>query len=126
MADVIWQLPCGFILPAVGNFFEIKRRKFALDTISEGKVKLRRFIGFTVAQNGSGFAWIMIAVVKEENNLTADFTLQPARGWIFANRKRFGKNPHGCWPKQMIGAVMSAHFATGFANGVKKALQNDA
>src|ERR1017187_2250287 len=26
--------------------------------------------------------------------------------WIFANRNRFGKNPHGCWPKQMTGAVV--------------------
>src|ERR1022692_359578 len=23
--------------------------------------------------------------------------------WNLANRNRFGKNPHGCWPKQMTG-----------------------
>ena len=77
MTDVIWQLTCGFLLPAVGNLFEIERRKFALNTIFKGKVKLRRLIGFTMTQDSSRLARIVIAVVEEENNLTTDFTLQP-------------------------------------------------
>ena len=44
MTDVIWQLACGFILPADRDFFEIERRKFALNTIFEGEVKLHRLI----------------------------------------------------------------------------------
>src|ERR1700756_4467000 len=77
ITDVIWQLTRGFFLPAVGNLFEIKRRKSALNIIFKSKVKLRRFIGFTVAQDSSRFTRIVIAVVEEVNNLTTDFTLQP-------------------------------------------------
>ena len=83
MTDVVGQLARGFILPAGGNFFEIERRKFALNIIFKGEVKLRRLIGLAMAQDGSRFARIVIAVVEEENNLTADFTLQPARGLDF-------------------------------------------
>jgi hypothetical protein len=70
-------LTCDLGLPPVGNFFAIKRRKSALNIIFEGKVKLRRFIGFPMAQDGSRFPRIVIAVVEEENQLTPDFTLQP-------------------------------------------------
>jgi hypothetical protein len=49
----------------------------------KSKVQLRRLIGFSVAQNGSGFARIMITVMKEENYLTSDFTLQAARSLDF-------------------------------------------
>ncbi len=75
--DVIWQLSCSFILPVVGNFFEIKGSKSALNIIFKGEVKLRRFIGLTMTQDSSRLARIVIAVVEEENNLTTDFTLQP-------------------------------------------------
>ena len=85
MTDVIWQLTCGFLLPAVGNFFEIERRKFALNTIFKGEVKLRRLIGFAMAQDGPRFARIVIAVVEEENNLTTDFPLQPSPGPDFCH-----------------------------------------
>ena len=37
----------------------------------------------SVAQNGSGFARIMITVMKEENDLTSDFTLEAARSLNF-------------------------------------------
>jgi hypothetical protein len=36
-----------------------------------------------LAQNGSGFAGIMITVMKEENDLTPDFTSQAARSLNF-------------------------------------------
>ncbi len=85
--DVIWQLPRRFILPAVGDFFQIKRRKFALDTVSKGEVKLRRLAGLTMTQESSRFAGIVIAVVEEENNLAANFTLEPKRGLDFCNKE---------------------------------------
>src|ERR1700693_2084621 len=73
MTDVVGQLTCGFILPAVEDFFEIERRKFALSTIFKDKVKLHRLIGFAMAEESSRFARIVIAVVEKENNLTTDF-----------------------------------------------------
>ena len=93
--------------------------------ILKGKVKLRRFVGFAMAQDGSRFARIVIAVVEEENDLAADFPLQSPRRSGFWRRKRFGKNPQGCWPKQMIGAVMSRAFYL-FGRIAQESLQNDA
>ncbi len=41
MPDVIGQLQNGLFLPAGGDLFEVQRRKFALDFIFEGEVKIR-------------------------------------------------------------------------------------
>jgi hypothetical protein len=51
--------------------------------VFEGKVKLHRLIGFTVVKNGSGFARVMITVMKEENDFTSNFILQAARSLNF-------------------------------------------
>ena len=45
-----------------------------------------------MTQKSLRLAGIVVAVVVEEHN--------------FATRNRFGKNPHGCWPKQMTGGVL--------------------
>jgi hypothetical protein len=52
---------------------------------------LGRLIGFTMAQESSRFARIVIAVVEEENNLTADFALQPPPGPDFCQQETFRK-----------------------------------
>jgi hypothetical protein len=44
---------------------------------------LHRLIGFIVVKNGSGFARIMITVMKEENDFTPDFTLELPRSLNF-------------------------------------------
>src|SRR5580704_7400605 len=95
VTDVIRQLTRHFILPAVGNFFEIERRKSALNTIFKSKIKLRRLKGVPVTQDGSRFARIVIAVVEEENNLTTDCTLQPSCGPDFRKQKTLREKPTG-------------------------------
>src|ERR1700722_20247049 len=89
VTDVIRQLARHFILPAVGNFFQIERRKSALNTVFKGKVKLRQLKGIPMAQDSSRFARIVIAVVEEENNFATDCTLQPSRGPNFRKQKPF-------------------------------------
>jgi len=44
-----------------------------------------------MAEKGPGFARILVAVVQEEDNFTADFLLQPAGGEDFCRQKPFGK-----------------------------------
>src|ERR1700738_4617924 len=97
--DVIRQLTRHFILPSVGNFFEIERRKSALNTIFKGKVKLRRLKSVPVTQDSSRFAWIVIAVVEEENNFTTDCTLQPSGGPDFRKQKTLWKKSAGLLAK---------------------------
>ena len=48
-----------------------------------------------VAQNGRGLPWIVVAVVKEENDLTADLALEPASGHDFGPEKTFWEKPAG-------------------------------
>ena len=57
-------------------------------------------------QDGPGLARIVIGIVAEEDDLAAELRLQPAGGLDFGDEKALGKNPHGCWPKQMTGAVL--------------------
>ena len=74
-------------MPVGGNALEVERRELALDFVLEGEVKLRRLIGLAVAQDGLGFARIVIAVVAEEHDLAADLRLQPPRGLDFGDEK---------------------------------------
>ena len=46
-----------------------------------------------MAENGLGFARVVVAVVIEENNFTADFILQPSRGQDFGDEKSFREKP---------------------------------
>ena len=73
MLDVIRQLEQRFVLPAGGNAFEVLRRKFPLEPVFEGEIELGRFIGLAMAQDGSGFARIVVAVVAEEDDFAAEF-----------------------------------------------------
>ena len=99
MTDVIRQLPRRFILPAWGNFLQIKRRKFTLDAIGKGEVKLRRAAGLKMTEESSGFAGIVIAVVEEVNNLASNFTLETKRGLDFGIKKTLRKKSAGLLAK---------------------------
>jgi hypothetical protein len=72
-----------FSVPILGSLFEIERRKLALNGILQSEVQLHRLIRLRMAQNGSGFPRVMITVVKEENNLTSNFTSQASGGLNF-------------------------------------------
>jgi hypothetical protein len=70
---------------------QIEGRIFALQLVFEGEIDFKRLVGFAMAQEGSGFARIVIAVVIEEDNLTADFGLEPLRRPDFGGEKPFRK-----------------------------------
>ena len=95
------------------NALEVERRELALELVLEREIELDRLAGLAVAQGGPGLAEVVVAVVAEEDDLAADLGLQPPGRRILATRKRRGKNPHGCWPKQMTGlAVMASARAS--------------
>src|ERR1019366_738597 len=71
----------------------MERRELPLDFIFHGKVQLRRLVGLAMAQNGSRFAWIVIAVVIEKNNLSANFTPQPPGRQDFCKQKSLREKP---------------------------------
>ncbi len=67
-------------MPIIRDLFEIKRRKLALRLVFESKVKLEWFAGLVMSQRGFCLARIMIAIVVEKNDLSPNFSLQPASG----------------------------------------------
>jgi hypothetical protein len=69
----------------------MERREFPLEPVFESEVELRRFAGLAMAEEGLGFARIMIAVVVEKNNFTTDFRLQPAGRLDFRSQEPFRK-----------------------------------
>jgi hypothetical protein len=83
MTDVIWQLKNCFFVPAIGNVFEVLRRKFSLNSVLKREIQHRRFAGFTVPKDGLGFARVVVAVVAEENNFSADLRLEFPGGLDF-------------------------------------------
>ncbi|HEX7568968.1 MAG TPA: hypothetical protein VF492_00545, partial [Verrucomicrobiae bacterium] len=87
MFNIVRQLKLGLVLPIGGNALEMKRGKFPLDFVCERKIEHRWLIGLAMTQDGLGFARIVVAVVTEENNLAADFRLQPPRRLDFCNEK---------------------------------------
>jgi hypothetical protein len=93
MADVVGQLQRRCVLPVGGNSLEAERRKLALVFIGKREVELRRLVRPAMAQNGSRLTRIVVAVVKKENNLAADFLLQPPGGLDFGDEKPFWKKP---------------------------------
>ncbi len=76
---IIGQAAQRFFVPFREHAFQIKRRIFALNLVGERKVHLARRARIVVAQNGFGFARVVIAIVIEEDDFAADFALQTPR-----------------------------------------------
>jgi hypothetical protein len=93
MTDIIRQLEQRLAVPVAGNALEVKRREFSLEPVFEGEVELRRLAGLAMAEERLGFARIMITVVVEENNFTADLRLQPAGRLDFGDEEAFREKP---------------------------------
>ena len=91
--DVIGQLERGPAMPVGGNALEIERREFALQLVLEGEIELRRLAGLAMAQDGLGFARIVVAVVVEEDDLAADLRLQPPGGLDFGDQEPLREEP---------------------------------
>ena len=102
--DVRSELARGVLAPAGRDHLQVERRELALNLVLESEIHRERLSGLAMAQRCLRFSRIVIAVVEEEHDLTADLLLQPPRGDEFGVQKLRGKKPQGCWPKQMMGA----------------------
>jgi hypothetical protein len=71
----------------------MERRKLPLNFVFYGEVQLRRLVGLAMTQDGPRFARIVVAVVIEENNHTADFTSQSPRRLDFCEQKPLREKP---------------------------------
>ena len=113
-SDIGRKLHRDLGLPLRQHPLQVQRRVFPLELVF-ANVKFSS-IGspeLAVPQERSGLARVVVAVVIEEDDLAADLLLQPARRPILATRNRLGKNPHGCWPKQMTGAGLMMPASSG-------------
>jgi hypothetical protein len=93
MPDVIRQLEQRLVLPAGGNLFKVKRRKFPLDFVHEGEIQCCRFIGLAMTQDSLRFPRVMVAVVTEKNDLAANFLLQPPGRLDFGKQEPSREKP---------------------------------
>ena len=109
-------------VPVGQDPLQVERRELALDLVVEGEVELDRLARLAVTQRRAGLAEVVVAVVAEEDDLAADLRLEPPRRRDLGERKRRGKKPQGCWPKQMTGvAVMVVGTASARAGRVPSA-----
>src|SRR5579872_4196939 len=69
-----------FGLPLGQYALGVKRREFPLYLIGEGEIQGERLTEAAVADDGLGFARIVIRIVAKEDDSTADFLLQPQSG----------------------------------------------
>ena len=70
-----------------------ERRELLLNLVREGEIEAPRLSGMRFAQDGHRLARVVVAIVIEENDLSADLLLQPARGLEFRVKKTARKYP---------------------------------
>jgi len=85
------KLPRSFLVPFRKDAFRIERGKLLLDPIFELKIQGYFPVATVVSQNGSCLARVMIAVVTEEDDFSADLLLQPASSHNFSEQESLGK-----------------------------------
>ncbi len=91
--DITWKLARSFLLPFWNDTFDIERRKLLLDAILELKIQGHFLIAMLVSQNGNRLARVMITVVKEEDDVSADFVLETSSRQNLSEQKSLGKKP---------------------------------
>src|SRR5688572_13411082 len=110
--DVVRQLPRQLRLPVRRNAFGKQRRELLLDLVLELEVQRFLLSRMPLAQFRRCFPRIVIAVVKEENDLPADLLLKPVRRGHLGVKKTLGEKTarlltetddrlsHGVWFRQ--------------------------
>jgi len=81
----------SFLLPFWNDTFDIERRKLLLDAILELKIQGHFLIAMLVSQNGNRLARVMITVVKEEDDVSADFVLETSSRQNFSEQESLRK-----------------------------------
>src|SRR5205814_6758080 len=89
--DVARQLPRGFRLPVGDQALRVQRGELFLNLVGELEIERVFAAGVTFAQHRGRLSGIVVAVVKKENDLAADFALKPASGDNFCEKKSFRK-----------------------------------
>src|SRR6185437_10375764 len=79
MLEVIGKLQDRFGLPIGGDLLEKQRGKFALQLVGESEIEHGGFVGRAMAQYGASLARVVVAVVIEEHDFTANFGLKAAK-----------------------------------------------
>jgi hypothetical protein len=80
-------------LPFRQHALEKKRREFALDLVDETKIQRKLRIQLPMPQNRPRFPRIVVAVMAKENDLAADFRLNPPRRLKFREKVATRKKP---------------------------------
>ncbi len=75
---ITWKLARSVLVPFRRNAFGIEGRKLLLDPVLELKIQSYFPVAVVVLQNGSRLARVMIAVVTEKDDFSADLLLEPA------------------------------------------------
>jgi hypothetical protein len=81
----------SFLLPFWNDTFGIERRKLLLDAILELKIQGHFLVAVLVSQNGNRLARVMITIVKEEDDVSADFALETSSRQNFSEQKSLRK-----------------------------------
>src|SRR5579871_6607605 len=95
LVDVSGELDRGLFAPVGEDALEIERRVFALEFVFLSEIDFESFAIFAVAQDGFGFAGVVIAVVVEEDDFSADLGLEFAGGLDLGVEESFGKDSAG-------------------------------
>src|SRR6185312_2689976 len=93
LVDVRRQLDRCFVAPFGQHPLEKQRGILALEFVFLGEIDLERLAKLSVPQDGLGFARIVVAVVVEKDDSSADLGLQFAGGGELGVEKPPRKNP---------------------------------
>ena len=78
-------------MPFRENAFRIERGKLLLDPIRKLKIQSYFPLAVVISQNGTCLTRVVIAVVKEKNDFSADLLLQAASRRNFSEQESLGK-----------------------------------
>jgi hypothetical protein len=93
LRHITWKLARSFLVPFRKNAFGIEWGKLLLDLILELKIESDFPVAVLVSQNGSCLARVVIAVVTEKDDFSADLLLQPASRQDFSEQESLWKKP---------------------------------
>ena len=83
LRELLGQFRLRFRQDSLGK----ERRELLLNLVREGEIEAPRLSGMQLAQDGHRLARVVVAIMIEENDLSADLLLQPARGLEFRVKK---------------------------------------
>jgi hypothetical protein len=111
MPDVVCQLAQRFLDPFRRNALCIKRGELSLSLIFEGEIELRGLVSGPMPQYCARFARVVVTVMVEKYNLSANTFLQPPGRIDFSNQKTLGKKSAGLLAKTNYWSIHALDFS---------------